>query len=143
MSLNDRDWYRDEHRKINGLGPRKSFLPHENNTGGSGQHVNDWLADQKTQKTKVIAKANSRTIPTDRVKSRRAAQPTQSNKAQGASVKRTDKGPPFDVMFLVLLCFLVALLTFFGALSLMVIKPEALQLSYEFVQKALAYIGAL
>lgn len=145
MSLSDRDWYRDEHRKKNGLGPRKSFLPHDGGSGsGSGQNVNDWLANQKNPKTKVIHKASSHTIPTDRVKSRRAAQPTQSKKVKGAPVKRTDAGsPPFGAMVVVLLCLLAAFLTFFGTLSLMVIKPEALQLHYEFVQEALAYVGAL
>lgn len=116
-------------------------MPHGS---GSGQHVNDWLAGQKDPKTKIIPKANGYVIPTDRVKSRRAAQPAESKKPRGAPVKRTDTGPTsFNAVVVVFLCLLAVLFTFFGTVSLMVVKPEMLQLPFELVQKAIIYTGAL
>lgn len=134
MSIEDRDWYREEYKKKRGRTGSSGWFKKENKPQKNSKTINEFLAGERKSDEKVRdAYYNPKEFRIDRVSSKRPW-PGVNKRERIKTVKIT---PKISIVKASLICIFLMLLTFSATMLVFVAKPVLLNVPYQIALKTI------
>lgn len=131
MSIEDRDWYREEFKEKQGRAGNSEWSKKENKPQKNNKTINEFLAGERTEHAQNERVRDSHYNPKefrrDATSERLAVKPTPTVSAVGAAY----------------ICIFFMFLTFSATMLTLAVKPDILNPSYQIALKVVDVILAL
>ena len=154
MSIEDRDWYREEYKKKQGRAGSSEWLKKENKPQKNSKTINEFLAGERESDKKVRdARYNPKEFRVGRVSSKRlwvskdfvnscgAKKRTNTNTKEYQGVNKREKirtvkiTPKISIVKASLICIFFMFLTFSATMLIFATKPTLLNAPYQIALK--------
>lgn len=137
MSIEDRDWYREDYKKKQGRAGSSAWLKKENKPQKNSKTINEFLAGERESDKKVRdARYNPKDFRIDRVSGKRPWVSKETTKSSNTNTKKS-------IVKASLICIFLMLLTFSATMLIIATKPTLLNAPYQIALKLINVLSVI